>query len=106
MFAQMKSRSRSGPSRADLCEAGGCKCYCHEPVKVLSPLALIGIVIFVMAAWFGFAIWAGKDNQKEYNAHPYICNSVTSTGAPADCHPVTFPPEVEKQRQKLLENQK
>jgi hypothetical protein len=45
----MKSRRSSGPSRGDLCKKGGCKCYCHEPVKndtwkMLVFLIVLGIV--------------------------------------------------------------
>jgi hypothetical protein len=57
--------------------------------KVLMPL------IVFLVVWTGlwmFASWEQQQSPQE----PYVCNSITSTGAPTDCHPVVLPPDVLK----------
>ena len=97
-------RNSSGPSRADLCVQGGCKCYCHEAQKKLHWAADLGLTFIMcvgaVALVMGGLMFLLFAQQREYAKHPpmpYYCTGMTSTGAPADCHPAVLAPEILKQ---------
>jgi hypothetical protein len=103
-----KRKEEKKPSVAQVCKAGGCTCYCHKPVPdedVKKGMWLSGMLLFIILAPFvGMPLlishWA-EESQKDSPPPPYYCAGLTSTGAPADCHPAILSPDV----QKLYEDQ-
>jgi len=82
----MKSGRRwcGGLTKAELCAAAGCKCYCHEPAPRESIGKIILGIFFVIIAYalmlFVLSMDRPKTNMK--------CDHISPTGAPVDCHDV------------------
>jgi hypothetical protein len=99
MRAGSRRRHEERVARAKACIAGGCKCYCHAPSKDMSMWGVFGVLFVFGFVWIGFWSLMSWEMQRENAAHPpepYVCNSITSTGAPTDCHPAVLPPDVLK----------
>jgi len=93
-------------ARERACIDGGCKCYCHVPKNHV--VRFPGILLAITAVWLIFTVFAVRSCEREQAAHPpepYVCNGITSTGAPSDCHPAVLPPEVLKRYEDQFKRQ-
>ncbi len=85
-------------ARERACIDGGCKCYCHVPRThhVEVPAFLLLLTFGAMLLFLAFAVRSCQEDQAAHPPEPYVCNGITSTGAPADCHPAVLSPDVLK----------
>ena len=102
MFSRKSSRQHADVCAAlkDACTAAGCGCYCHEPpmeqesllgVLGICLLAIVPLVVIIFTLTYLI-----EQDQAAHPPEPYVCNSITSTGSPSDCHPAVLPPDVLK----------
>jgi hypothetical protein len=99
MRAGSRRRHEARVARAQACIAAGCKCYCHdrsEPESLLGILLMCILTVSIVGVPLMGLAWLIQRDQAEHPPMPYVCNSITSTGAPADCHPAILPPDVLK----------
>jgi hypothetical protein len=107
MFLAMKSRRQRDaderPSVGQRCASSGCTCYCHKPVPdpdlkfLIFPVLMgLGALCMVFSVPFIIGKLIQDANKGTPPPTPYYCAGLTSTGAPADCHPAILSPEVQK----------
>jgi hypothetical protein len=99
-YSRTQRDEATAAAQEKACIDAGCGCYCHVPKEYNPPDGLMALLLVFLGLLLVTMVFSIRSCQREEALHPpmpYYCTGITSTGAPADCHPAVLPPDVLKQ---------